>query len=61
LGKLFLWIDYRFAIGLEFGTIISVAKKPKSLPKGFLAGHFLYVFQLFPVEFDCPYFSFKRN
>jgi hypothetical protein len=48
LGKLFLWVDYLVPPGLEFGTFVSVAKKPKSLPKRFLAGYFLHVFQLFP-------------
>jgi hypothetical protein len=60
LGKLFLWIVIDFAIGMGFGIIISMAKKPKSLPKGFLAGHFLYVFQFFSVEFNCTYFFIQR-
>ena len=61
LGKLFLWIDIGFINSLGFGTFVSVAQKPKSIQKRFLAGYLLYVLQLFSVEFTRAYFSLQRN
>jgi hypothetical protein len=61
LGKLFLWIDSGFFIGLGFGAALSMEEATKGVSKRLLVRYFLYVLQFFSVEFNCTNLPFQRN
>src|SRR5690606_39896174 len=61
LGQLFLWLAGNFSWSVGIRASFSLAKKSKSISKGFLVRPILFVFQFFPAEFNGTHCTIKYS